>query len=141
MNSILSVSLRNIKRIISALTTAPASTTQNIPALPSSIKKSEKSRFAAFARSIEVVSPTSVAAPWRFEDIAMQIIEGTGEISSFLQKAIATGAIISTVATLSTKAETMPAKSERATTTHLTFGIFEIRISDMSCGILDSIKR
>ena len=105
MNSILSVSLRNIKRIISALTTAPASTTQNIPALPSSIKKSEKSRFAAFARSIEVVSPTSVAAP------------------------------------LSTKAETMPAKSERATTTHLTFGIFEIRISDMSCGILDSIKR
>ena len=138
---ILSFSLRNIKRIISALTTAPASTTQNIPGLPSSKKKSEKSRFAAFASRIEVVSPTSVAAPWRLDETAMQIMLGTGEMLSFLQSASATGAIMRTVATLSTNAETMPAKRLMQTTAHLMLGIFDIRTSLISCGILDSIKR
>ena len=141
LNSIFALSLRNIKRIMSALTIAPASTTQNIPGFPLSTKKSEKSRLADFARRIEVVSPTSVAAPWRFEDTAMQMIDGTGEMLTFLQKARATGAIMSTVATLSTNAETIPAKSERQTIAHLTFGIFEMRMSDMSCGIFDSMKR
>ena len=125
-----------MKRIISALTIAPASTTQNMPGLPSSTKKSEKSRFAALASRIEVVSPTRVAAPWRFDETAMQIMLGTGEMLSFLHSASATGAIIRTVATLSTNAETMPAKIA-----HLTLGIFDIRTSLISCGILDSIKR
>ena len=71
----------------------------------------------------------------------MQMIDETGEMLTFLQKARATGAIMSTVATLSTNAETMPAKSERQTIAHLMFGIFEMRMSDMSCGIFDSMKR
>ena len=57
---------------------------------------------------------------------------GTGEVFTFLQKASATGAIISTVATLSTKAETIPAKRESATTTHFILGILEMRMSDIS---------
>lgn len=141
MICILSFSLRNMKRIISALTIAPASTTQNMPGLPSSTKKSEKSRFAALASRIEVVSPTRVAAPWRFDETAMQIMLGTGEMLSFLHSASATGAIIRTVATLSTNAETIPAKRLMQTTAHLTLGIFDIRTSLISCGILDSIKR
>ena len=139
--SIGAFSLRNIQRIIRALTSAPASTTQNIPGFPLSTKKSEKSRFAAFARRIDVVSPTSVAAPCRFEETAMQMMLDTGEILTFLQKASATGAIIRTVATLSTKAEIMPANRDIATTAHLTLGILEMSTSDISCGILDSMKR
>ena len=73
--------------------------------------------------------------------MAIHIMDGTGEMLTFLQKARATGAIMSTVATLSTNAETMPAKSERQTIAHLTFGILEMSTSDMSCGIFDSIKR
>ena len=54
---------------------------------------------------IDVVSPTSVAAPCRLEETAIERIIGTGEIFSFLQIAMPTGATISTVATLSINAE------------------------------------
>ena len=61
---------------------------------------------------MEVVSPTRVAAPCRLEETAMASSIPTGLILSFLQMARPTGAIISTVATLSMKAETIPAKSD-----------------------------
>ena len=71
---------------------------------------------------MDVVSPTSVAAPWRLEETEMQMSRLTGEIFSFLASARPTGAIMSTVATLSMKAETTPAKRERMTAAHMTFG-------------------
>ena len=52
-----------------------------------------------------------------------------------------TGAIISTVATLSTKAETTPAKRDMATATHMTLGVFFKIRSARRLGILDSMKR
>ena len=45
----------------------------------------------------------------------MPMIKGTGLVLSFLQISRAMGATISTVATLSTKAEMMPANRARAT--------------------------
>ena len=69
-----------------------------------------------------MVSPTRVAAPWRFEDTAMEIIMATGEILSFLQIARATGATIYTVATLSINAEIMPEKRDIKIVVHITFG-------------------
>ena len=45
-------------------------------------------------------------------------LKGTGLVFSFLQISIATGAIISTVATLSTKAEMIPANKLSATAAH-----------------------
>ena len=70
---------------------------------------------------MEVVAPTSVAAPCRLEDTAMERIMGTGEIFSCLQTARPTGAIISTVATLSIKADTAPANRDMRTVTMHTF--------------------
>ena len=61
---------------------------------------------------MEVVSPTSVAAPWRLEETAMLISIPTGLIFSFLQTARPTGATIRTVATLSMKAEMTPANRD-----------------------------
>ena len=61
---------------------------------------------------MEVVSPTSVAAPCRLEETAIHRIMGTGEMPREVQIARPTGAIIRTVATLSIKAETRPAKSD-----------------------------
>ncbi len=72
--------------------------------------------------------------------MAMQIRLGTGEIFSFLEMFKATGAIISTVATLSTKAETTPAKIEREMIAHFMFGIFSMIKSARSDGIFDSMK-
>ena len=54
--------------------------------------------------------------------------------------AMAIGAIIRTVATLSMKAETSPAKSESTTMAHLTFGTFSRIRSARSAGIFDSIR-
>ncbi len=90
---------------------------------------------------MEVVSPTSVAAPCRFDATAMDMILGTGEILSFLQMVSATGATMSTVATLSTKAEMIPANRESETMAHFTFGVFAMMKSAKSDGILESIKR
>ncbi len=90
---------------------------------------------------MEVVSPTSVAAPCRLEETEMQIIGATGEIFSRLQTASATGATMSTVATLSTKAEMIPAKRDSTTTSHFTLCTWLISLSEMRCGILDSINR
>lgn len=88
-----------------------------------------------------VVSPTSVAAPWRLDDTAMAMIMGTGLIRSRLAMAMATGAIISTVATLSTNAEISPANRARATTAHFTLGTWASRISAILAGILEAINR
>ena len=76
-----------------------------------------------------VVSPTIVAAPCRLEETAMAINTGTGEIFSFLEIANPTGATISTVATLSTNALTIPANSANTVTAHLTLGTFTISTS------------
>ena len=71
----------------------------------------------------------------------MQMMAGTGEIFRRLQMARATGAIISTVATLSTKAEISPAKSERARTIHLT-ELTRAMMKSLSCiGMRESMKR
>jgi len=60
-----------------------------------------------------VVSPTKVAAPCRFEETAIAITLGTGDIFSFFAMVTATGATIKTVATLSTKAEIIPANKAK----------------------------
>ena len=70
----------------------------------------------------------------------MQMMVGTGEIFSFLQTASATGAIISTVATLSTKAETMPANRLITTVIQRTFFVLPIRISLSRFGMPDPMK-
>ena len=87
-----------------------------------------------------VVSPTSVAAPCKLEDTAMPMIKGTGLVLSFLQMANATGAIIKTVATLSTKAEITPANSASATAAVLTLDTLDMIISASRDGILLSIN-
>ncbi len=53
----------------------------------------------------------------------------------------ATGATISTVATLSTNADITPAKMANAIVAHLTSGILSIRTSAISAGIFESMKR
>jgi len=88
-----------------------------------------------------VVSPTSVAAPCRLEAIAIETMLETGDIFNFLAIVKATGATMRTVATLSTNAEMMPAKSDRAMIAHLTLGIFSIMMSARSAGIFDSMKK
>ncbi len=61
---------------------------------------------AAEASSTEVESPTSVAAPSRLADTAMPMRNDTGETRNLFETSSAIGAIMSTVATLSMKAET-----------------------------------
>ena len=65
----------------------------------------------------------------------------TGEMSNFLAMERATGAIISTVATLSTKAETMPANRLRAMMVARTFFVRSSSRSAISAGMPDSMKR
>ena len=65
----------------------------------------------------------------------MEIMNGTGLVSSFLQTAMATGATIRTVATLSTKAEMIPAKRLRQTAAHCTLGTRSIIHSAMRSGL------
>ena len=89
---------------------------------------------------MDVVSPTSVAAPCRLEETAMQMSSATGEVFSFLAMDSATGAIIRTVATLSTNADTTPAKTDSATATHMTLGVFCSSRSAMRSGIFDSMN-
>ena len=89
---------------------------------------------------MEVVSPTSVAAPCRFEETAIARSMETGLIFNFLHIARPTGAIISTVATLSMKAETAPAKRDIRMITHLTVEHLSRISSARRFGIFDSIK-
>ena len=126
--------------MIGIVRSAPISVAKNMPGLPSIQKKSLKFMLAAPPSMIEVVSPTSVAAPCRFEDTAMQRIMVTGEILSFLQMARPTGATISTVATLSMNAEMIPEKADMSTVTHSTFGASLRSHSAILFGILDSMK-
>ena len=81
-----------------------------------------------------------VAALCRLEDTAMAMIKGTGLVFSFLQISSATGAIISTVATLSTKAEITPANNAMEMAAHWTLGTFSMIRSANSSGILLSMN-
>ena len=71
-----------------------------------------------------MVSPTRVAAPCRLLDTAMAMMSGIGLVLSCLATARPTGATISTVATLSTKAEIRPEKIDSTTAAHWIFGTF-----------------
>ena len=71
----------------------------------------------------------------------MAMSTGTGDTFSFLEIASPTGATMSTVATLSTKALITPAKRASAVTAHMTFGVFVIISSARRAGILLSMKR
>ena len=87
-----------------------------------------------------VVSPTRVAAPCRLEDTATPMMKGTGFVLSFLQISSATGAIISTVATLSMKAEIIPANRAIATAAARMLLTRSITRSARRAGILLSMK-
>ena len=87
-----------------------------------------------------VVSPTRVAAPWRLEETAMAMIMGTGLIFNRLEMAMATGATMRTVATLSTNAEITPANRASITTAHLTLGTWARSTSAIRAGIRDSMN-
>ena len=65
----------------------------------------------------------------------------TGDMFCFLHIAKATGATISTVATLSIKADTTPAKTAIATIAIFTFLNFESITSAMRIGIFDAMKK
>ena len=90
---------------------------------------------------IDVVSPTSVAAPCRFDETEMQMSICTGEVLSCFATARPIGAIIRTVATLSIKAEIKPENSEISTTAHMVFGAMRSSRSAMRSGIFDSMKK
>ena len=89
---------------------------------------------------MDVVSPTRVAAPCKLDETAMQMSSATGDILSFFAIDSAPGAIIRTVATLSTNADTTPANTDSATATHMTLGVFCSRRSAMRSGIFDSMN-
>gem|GEM_PF-3911823 len=71
----------------------------------------------------------------------MAMMAFTGDILSFRDMVTATGATISTVATLSTKAEITPAKSARDMTAHFTLGILSMIRSAKREGIRELMKR
>ena len=89
---------------------------------------------------MDVVSPTSVAAPCRLDDTATAIITGIGDTSAFFATAMPIGAIISTVATLSINAETTPLNTASSTNAMTAFGTFFIRLSASLLGIPESVK-
>ena len=74
------------------------------------------------------------------EETEIAISTGTGEIFSLREMARPTGATISSVATLSTKALTTPAKRLSAVTAHMTFGTFCIISSARRAGMRLSIN-
>ena len=84
---------------------------------------------------MDVVSPTSVAAPCRLLDTAMAMITGTGLVLICFATARPTGATISTVATLSTKAEMRPENRLSATMAQRTSGTSLSSPSAMRCGM------
>ena len=71
----------------------------------------------------------------------MEMIMATGLMFSFLHTASPTGATMSTVATLSIKAEMRPAKRDMLIVTHMTLGHLSSRISAIKLGILEAIKK
>ena len=71
----------------------------------------------------------------------MAMSTGTGDTFSFREIARPTGATISTVATLSTKALITPAKRASAVTAHITLGVLVIISSARRAGIRLSMKR
>ena len=101
------------------VTIAPSSTAKNILGLPSTKKNFTKFILAYDPSMIDVVSPIRVAAPCKFDDTEMAIKAFTGDIFNFLQIASPIGATIKTVATLSTKADTIPANIASTTIAHL----------------------
>jgi hypothetical protein len=82
---------------------------KNNPILPSNTKKEKKFILAKSAKITLVVSPTKVAAPSRLENKATIIIAGNGLVLIFLHNSNMIGAMINTVATLSTNALIIPA--------------------------------
>ena len=70
----------------------------------------------------------------------MQMSSGMGLVPSFVAMASATGATMSTVATLSTNAEISPAKTDSATATHRMLGVLFRRRSAMRSGILEAMN-
>ena len=70
----------------------------------------------------------------------MQISSGTGLVPSRVAIASATGATISTVATLSTNAEIKPANTDSATATHMMFGVLRSRRSAIRSGIFEAMN-
>ena len=79
-------------------------------------------------------SPTRVAVPSRFDISASPIINGTGLSFSFLESAMAIGAITSTVATFSTKIEIIPVMARIKTTAIPVLGETVTRASAMRAG-------
>ena len=134
------VSRRNSHSSTASEASAPSSTPQKMPGRPRIQKKSKKFMSAKLPSRMLVVSPTSVAAPCRLEDTAMAMSTGTGEIFSLRAMARPTGATMSTVATLSTKALMTPANSASIHTAHLTSGTRTISISARRAGILLSMN-
>ena len=128
-------SFRKRKSSTGMVSRAPASTAKAMPGLPRNQKKSLKLMFMYPASRIEVVSPTRVAAPCRLLETAMAMSRGTGLVFSCLATARPTGATISTVATLSTKAEMTPEKTESATAAHWMVGTFCRSFSAIRPGI------
>ena len=120
---------------------APSSTPKKMPGRPFIQKKSKKFISAKPPSRMLVVSPTSVAAPCRLELTAMAMRTGTGESRSFRAMARPTGATISTVATLSTKALMTPAKRASIQTAHFTLGTWTMSCSARRAGILLAMKR
>ena len=71
----------------------------------------------------------------------MQISMATGEIFNCFATARPMGAIISTVATLSIKAEMKPENREMKTTAHMVLGAMRRSFSAMTSGILEAMKK
>ena len=132
---------RNSQNSTPSEASAPSSTLQKMPGRPSIQKKSKKFIPAKPPSRMLVVSPTSVAAPCKLDDTAMAMSTGTGD--SFSRRAMAspTGATISTVATLSTKALMNPASKASTDTAHRTSGTWAMSSSASRAGILLWIKR
>ena len=128
------------KNNMTAEITAPSSTAKKILGLPLYTKKSRKFMPAYPPSSMEVVSPTNVAAPCRFDETAMDMIMGTGLMPIRLAMARATGATIRTVATLSTKADIMPANNASAMMAQHTLGTWAMIMSASLAGIFDSMN-
>ena len=105
-------------------------------------KKSKKFMFpnCGPANITDVVSPTNVANPWMLANTDTAITNGTGDILVFLAMSNAIGATISTVATLSTNAETIPANAANKMIAHLVEETLLIIQSASHAGIPDSIN-
>lgn len=119
---------------------APSSTAKKSPGLALRKKKLLKFIFRNPASIILGGSPISVAAPCRFELIAIAIKKGTGETFNFLEISKAMGATIITVATFSQKADINPENAETKRIAKPTVFVFETSLFAINAGTLDIIK-